>query len=219
MTRGEIETFTKFIMLPNSRQATNSVFTPTDITNAVQRAYEREWNEFCIIATRSQVVVSHQFTWPSGQISMPMPRLLQGRIIHSFFDITDNPQGIGLRTVFYIEDLTKLMRWPSTVGTPGTGPFRDTLLRAFFLPHAEALESADQTPVLIPPNHHQMLAWSAAVELVRIADGDGAVNGEWKDTLTALQTTYWQQCKVAVLADRARILPDDAVDFFYLGAV
>lgn len=219
MTRLELADFTKFILSPNSRQATNNLFVPADLINGLQRAYEREWNKFRGVATKSQVVMSHQFTWAAGEPSKAVPALLRDRIIHSIYDITDNPNGLGLRTVFYFEDLTKLMRWPSTTGTPGQGPFRDTLLRALFKPYVEKLEADDQTPVLIPPDHHQLLGWSAAVELVEIANGDAAVPTTWRDRLSDLQTDYWQECKVPVVADRARVLPDDAVDFFYLGAV
>lgn len=218
MTREEIEAFTKFVIDTNSRQ-TSGTFTPEDITAGVQRAYEREWNTSTIQLTRSQVVMSTTFTWPSGEIEMPMPALLRNRIIYSIYDITDNPNGIGLRTVFYIEDMFKTMRWPSTVGTPGTGPFRDTLLRAFFIPQVEKLESPASTPRLIPSGHHQLIGLSAAVEMVEFANGDKAVASTWRDRLTDLQTTYWSACKVPVMADRARIVPDDAVDFFYLGAV
>jgi hypothetical protein len=219
MIRSELEDFTRLILLPNSRNATNGPFAAADITNAVQRAYEREWNKSRIQLTRSQVVMSTQFTWPSGAISMNMPLLLRGRIIHSIYDITDNPHGIGMRTVFYIEDVSKKMRWPSTVGTPGTGPFRDTLLRAFFMPQVEVLDQATSEPGLIPVDYHQLLGWSAAIELSEITGGDKSVPATWRNRLEDLQTDYWQACKVPVVADRARILPDDAVDFFYLGAV
>lgn len=219
MTRKELEDFTRLILLPNSRQSTNGTFITSDLTAAVQRAYEREWIKFRAVATKSQCVMSTTFTWPAGEVAFQVPRILQNRRVHSLFDITDNPTGIGLRTVVYFEDLTKLMRWPSTVGTPGTGPFRDTLFRALFFPNVETLDSPDQSPELIPPDHHQLLGWSAAVELVEIANGDSSAPATWRDRLTDLQTDYWQECKVPVLADRARIMPDDAVDFFYLGAI
>jgi hypothetical protein len=218
MTRAEIVAFAKFIVDTNSRQSSGT-FTSADLVAGVQRAYEREWNNAVIQLTRSQVVMSTTFTWQSGAISRAMPYLLRDRIIHSMYDITDNPNGIGLRTVFHIEDMTKLMRWPSTVGTPGTGPFRNTLIRAFFIPQVEVLEEDESVPAYIPSNHHQLLGLSAAIEMVEFANGDKAVASTWRDRLTDLQTTYWQACKVPVLADRARILPDDAVDFFYLGAV
>lgn len=219
MNRDEIETFTREILLPNSKNSTNAPFSAARMTAAVQRAYEREWNKFRAVATKSQVVMSTQFTWPSGEISFPMPQLLRDRIVHSIYDITDNPNGIGLRTVFYVEDLTKLMRWPSTVGTPGTGPFRDTLLRAFFIPRCEKLTAPESVPQLIPHDHHQLLGWSAAVELSTLLNGGQHAPSDWAERLNDLQTDYWQECKVPVLADRARIMPDDAVDFFYLGAV
>ena len=217
--RSEIEALTRTILLPNTRNATNGPFDAADITAAVQRAYEREWNKARIQLTKAQVVMSTQFTWPSGAITTDMPALLRNRIIHSIYDITDNPQGIGLRTVFYIEDVTKRLRWPSTVGTPGTGPFRDTLLRAFFMPQVEQLSLPESTPQLIPTEYHQLLGWSAAIELSDMLDGGRTAQPAWKPRYEDLQTDYWQACKVPVLADRARILPDDAVDFFYLGAV
>jgi hypothetical protein len=93
------------------------------------------------------------------------------------------------------------------------------LLRAFFMPQVEVLDQATSEPGLIPVDYHQLLGWSAAIELSEITGGDKSVPATWRNRLEDLQTDYWQACKVPVVADRARILPDDAVDFFYLGAV
>jgi hypothetical protein len=109
--------------------------------------------------------------------------------VYSIQDITNEDPGPELQ--FDDRGLYGL-RWVdrSTLQWGVDGPSSARSLRVEFVPQAETMANDDEEPLLIPPAHHELLVYSAAVT-ARFGADEGAP-GDWKDHLRELRMDYWK---------------------------
>jgi hypothetical protein len=212
MTPDALVDLTGLILDYNPDQADGS-FTPAIMLAAVNRAYGREFRKFRQAASRAAAVTSSTTTWPAGQQTLDLTTVLNGAKLHSVYDVTWAQGAQGTKLVLWY-DSPLVARWPSQ-----GGPSQTLQLRLFSFAVPEVLTLGGAAPTLIPAEHHEVIAWSAACELKRIADPDIPMPQTWERTLEDFQYDFFKECSQPATGDRARILPDDAEDLFYVGGI
>tara|TARA_R100000700_G_scaffold40810_1_gene57824 strand:+ start:784 stop:1461 length:678 start_codon:yes stop_codon:yes gene_type:complete len=178
----------------NSSQ-TDQDFTTSQIKKSINRAYQRETTKARQEGSSSHFKARTDITWPSGSLTFSLPERLKGAQIIKITDITENQSGSG----FYIVVYDGGDPGPPDYGTPAwdnqtilgsvfwrdrntlqwgeDGPSEDKTLRVDFLSRAETLINDDDVPELVPIEHHELLFYSAAIDLRTRADEAAPV--EW----------------------------------------
>jgi len=168
----------------NSTQ-TDQDFTTAQIKNAINRAYAREYGKARQEGSRRHFHTTTELTWPSGSLTLALPDRLKGVQIIKIADVTDDQTGAGYYVVVYDggdpptgtpssdgQSLIGSMFWKdrSTLQWGASGPSEDKTLRFEHMPKAEKMINDDDEPELIPSEHHELLFFSAAIDLRTRAD-------------------------------------------------
>jgi hypothetical protein len=168
----------------NSSQ-TDQDFTTSQIKNAVNRAYAREYGKARQEGSRRHFQSTTELVWSSGDLTLPLPDRLKGTQIIRIADVTDDQTGTGYYVVVYdggdppegtpawdSQSLFGSVFWKDrhTLQWGVDGPSEDKTIRFEFMPKAEKMVNDDDEPELIPFSHHELVFYSAAIDLRTRAD-------------------------------------------------
>ena len=153
----------------NSSQ-TDQDFTTSQIKKSINRAYLRETNKARQEGLSSYFKAVTTFTWPSGSKTFALPGNIQKRFIINMDDITD--QDPGRMLTFSDNPLVGDLFWldRNTIQWGEDGPGADKSIRVEFFVYPETLLNDDDEPSIIGPEHHELLYYSAAIDLRTRAD-------------------------------------------------
>lgn len=204
MNRREIRDYAGFILGFNDAQ-TEGDFTAARLNNAINWAYEQRWNETKQQVARKSLVEYTDETWPSGDTSFELPAYLRGKALYKFVQVSSDVE-MELSVSFKTRNV---LQWDAS------GPTGDITLRCYYIASAEKLETDDQVPALIPPAHHQIISWDAAILLKTIADQE--VPSSWSEMQSNLSMSLVKDMDSRPLADYARISPLLSDDGWLIG--
>jgi len=206
MNLQEIDDMVSFILNANDTQTTTE-YNQTRRYQAINAAYAREWNEIQQHVARASKVRHMDFTWPSGQGTLPLPSELVGKTIFAFYNVT-NQSVQPPRLIVRMRDAVTL-EWGDA------GPGADVSMRAEYIAAPSLLQQPSDSPDLILPQYHELIAWSAAIWLAEILDREAAP-GLWRERREALLLQAIKGMSTTPLGDGTQIqrTTDDIGDYW-----
>jgi hypothetical protein len=134
-------------------------------------------------------------TWPVGVTTQPIPTAMRGKQILDLFDNTNMAPGVPGTIVqqwqraqgvagFYVVDMDTWGWAPA--------PTSDLSLAIYYMATPAELKHESDEPVLFPPNHHELIGWSAAVHLQSVAAPSEAVPRSWVDKQAEQRYSLWK---------------------------
>lgn len=185
----ELQTEVKDLLNFNSGQ-TDQDFTTTQVKNAINRAYDREIVRARQHAMKAYFQKTDTLSWPASQLTMPLPANLKYKDLIRITDTTNADPGYEL--VFDDTAQTADVFWKdsNTLQWGSAGPSQAKTLRFEYIASAVKMVADIDEPLLLPPEFHELLVWSAAIDLRRRADE--ASPGEWQAAYKELQTDLWK---------------------------
>lgn len=187
----------EFILSNNDAQD-DTEYTSTRLDKAINWAYENVWNEIRATIGRANQIASYDIEWPSGDVNFTLPEALQGKALYAFYDMTQGYPGYKMTLQF---ESRNVLRWLPT------GPGADTDIRVYYKADVEVLADDSDVPTLIPPAHHQLISYDAAIQLTQIADRE--VPRSWEAKHQKLMLLATKELATRPLSDRSAILPLD----------
>lgn len=165
MNRGQLRQELSFL-LNAEENAADQAFNTSRLNKALDQAYEREWERAKLHANLEHAKMYTSYDWPAAQFRLALPDALAHKTIIDIYDITNGEPG-SLLTVRadYIWADRGTLQWCST-----SGPSSALVIRLFYEAVAEPLLNDEAVPVLVPPQFHQLLVWSAGCMLRTGAD-------------------------------------------------
>jgi hypothetical protein len=166
MNRGTLRQELSFL-LNAEENAADQAFNTSRLNKAIDQAYEREWERAKLHANGEfSKMYQDGLTWPASQLRLVLPESLASKTIIDIYDITSGePGAVLISKSNYTWADRGTLQW---VGTTGPGSAKS--LRVYYEAVAEPLINDDAVPVLIPPQFHQLLVWSAGCQLRAGAD-------------------------------------------------
>lgn len=184
----------------NSTQ-TDQDFTTAQIKRAINRAYRREYNKARHEGSRRYFQAVTEFTWSADQVTLTLPSNIRRAQLISLEDITDNASGTRIvvydggdpptGTPAWVEqNFREDIRWKdrNTLQWGNNGPGSARTLRAAFFPEPESLSEDQDSPDLVGPAHHELIFYSAAIDLRTRADE--AAPNEWMREVMSLRVDF-----------------------------
>lgn len=182
-TRGEIRNNVKFSLNVNASQLDDSIL-DADWNRLIQQAYNKAWKELRTAVAREATVEQYDFTWASGALTMELPGPLKNATLHEIWEV--NTSGIPIREFpGYFESRNFLRIY-------GVYPYTATL-RAYYIPEVEQLDTDTSVPVLIPPQHHDLLEWETLLLVKQLQDKD--IPDSWQKRYDALKFSLFNEFK------------------------
>ena len=165
----ELQTEAKELLNFNTSQ-TDQDFTLKQVKSAINRAYRREYVRARQEGTRRFFIATTSVVWPASQATLGLPVNLQGAQIVRVCDVTSTTPGTELIFSDYgdVGDLYWLNRNTLQWGTGG--PSSEKTVQFEYFPGITKMVQDDDEPDLIPPEHHDIIFWSAAIDLRNRAD-------------------------------------------------
>jgi hypothetical protein len=165
----ELQNETKELLNFNASQ-TDQDFTLVQVKNAINRAYRREYVRARQEGTRRYFITTTNVIWPASSATFELPTRLQGAQIIRVSDITGSDPGTEITFSDYGSsgDVVWLNR--NTLQWGSTGPSADKTLRFEYFAKADKMVQDDEVPTLIPYEHHELIFYSAAIDLRNRAD-------------------------------------------------
>lgn len=192
-TRGEIRENCKFDMNVNSSQDDDSIL-DANWNRLIQQAYNKAWKELRTAVAREATVEQYDFTWESGALTMELPTVLKNATLYDLWEV--NTSGIPIREFpGYFESRNFLRIY-------GVYPYNATL-RAYYIPEVEQLEVDEQVPLLIPPQHHDLLEWETLILVKQLQDQE--IPDSWQTRYDALKFSLFNEFKSRPLNARPTI--------------
>lgn len=176
MNLSELDDLLAFILNGNDNQSATE-YGPARRLQALNAAYNREWNEIQLHVSRAAKLATFEFTWPASAQTCVVPAELQGKTVYAFYDVTVATTQPPRLIVSY-RDQNTLEWYPS-------GPSEAKTIRAVYIPTPNKLVNPIDEPSLILPQYHELLCWSAAMWLVEIMDREASPS-VWQDKYEAL---------------------------------
>ncbi len=178
------------LMLNFTPNAVDSDFTATQVKAALNRGYAREVRAAKLRGNLEYFKGQTALLWPANTMDMKLNSLMLRSEWLRLEDVTDSRRATLLEVgshsgeaLIYFLDRTTL-RWGSS------GPGNDRNLRLSYLAFAETLIEDEDEPMLVPPEYHELLAYSAAVELRAFADEE--IPSAWQKRYLQFQMEFWK---------------------------
>lgn len=163
--------------------------TVTQIDWLINQAYQREVELGQVNGTIRWFRQHTTGTWPAGQTTFVLPVDVTQNQIIALVDETNGLPGYSF-VVSEVQDLDGLFWLDYKTLQWGTvGPGADVLVGIEYIAGAETLVNATDVPKWIPPQHHQVILWSAAVLARELADE--AAPAAWYQNLKERRESYW----------------------------
>lgn len=198
MTRGELIDFAKWGLNVNDSQLPDDI-SPARWEQLCQMAYKNVWSKFRTQVSKASLLTYSDFTWTSGTSTFTLPTSpvdLTNAVIYAIM-------GLSSPTVspitYFSWPVQFLSRNVLTSPYNLTGPFR-----IFYIPEAETLANDGAIPQLVPPAHHELIAW----EMLRVVKMflDKEIPEQWNDRYVELEMNWFNEWKTRPLADRAGVI-------------
>ena len=153
----------------NSSQ-TDQDFTTSQIKKAINRAYAREYRKARQEGVRQWFAATVQLTWTSGSTTFTLPDSVKRNQIIHVIDVTNNDPGYTL--VFDDRGFLGDLHWKdrNTLQWGTDGPSEDKTLRIEYMAEPEEMSADADEPKLVSRDHHELIAYSAAIDLRTRAD-------------------------------------------------
>jgi hypothetical protein len=170
MNRGELRSLLQLILNFNPGQ-NDQDFTPAQLNDALSRSYKHETGRARQQGGRDYFLAATTFTWPASQAELTLPANVKRRSLLRFEDISSGTEP-GSLLLFSRDGSAGDLRWATrnSLRWGTSGPATEKTIRCIFFEEPLTLASDDDEPELIPDTWHELLAWSAAIELRRMAD-------------------------------------------------
>ena len=169
MDFSELQDETKELLNFNASQ-TDQDFTLAQVKNAINRAYRREYVRARQEGSRRYFISTTDVSWVAGSATLELPTRLQGAQVIRITDVTSNSPGSELVFSDFgnVGDLFWLNR--NTLQWGQSGPGSTKTLRFEYFPKITKMIEDDDEPDLVPSEHHDIIFWSAAIDLRNRAD-------------------------------------------------
>ena len=153
----------------NSLQADQD-FSAAQIKNAVNRAYAREYRKARQEGIRRYFSTTIDLTWKADDVTFLLPASIKNAQICKVTDVSHTDPGTAI--VFDERGFLGDVFWKNrvTLQWGQTGPNEDKTLRFEYMPEPEKMANDDDVPELIPSDHHEVIFYSAAIDLRTRAD-------------------------------------------------
>lgn len=162
MTFDEIIVHTRDILNFNPNQV-NADFTDAQIKRAINFCLSAEIDRMKHVAHPAYFLAYQDFTWAAGAETQALPLALVDLDHIAFYDITSDSTGPGVKLGLMWED-RETLRWGSSA------PSNDRTIRCVYYARPQKLVGGSDVPTLLPPEYHEILGWSAAIYMRRMAD-------------------------------------------------
>lgn len=160
------------------------------IDNELNLAYRREVNE-AKLRKEMSFLRKHSFTWTASATTLAIPAGLKNHRVLELRDSTDSTPGTVItlgddETGFYVYD----------VDTWGWNPAPSSArtLVASYIANPTWMEAEADEPLLIPIPHRELLVWSAAINMHKVAPiTDSATYQQWVADQDKLQFAWHKE--------------------------
>lgn len=178
MNVAELVDLLKFYYAFNDNQS-DQLFDDSRWIGVLNLAYKREWIDATQNISKKHFLEYQDITWTADSATLELPVELRNKTLFSFRDVTDSDLGVLFRPGW---------RDKRTLSWGTDGPSEDKTLRVFYIAAPEVLVEDGPGPALIPEDFHEILVWSAAIQLRALADDSapGLFQGylaEWRERL------------------------------------
>lgn len=145
-------------------------FSTAQIKKAINRAYAREYRKARQEGLRSWFIGYTEVSWPSSSATLSLGKNIRRTQITKIMDITKDDPGHIL--VFDAGGLIGDVFWKdrNTLQWGEEGPGEDKTLRIEYFPEPEEMSADEDEAELLGPAHHELVFYSAAVDLKTRAD-------------------------------------------------
>ena len=185
----ELQDETSELLNFNTGQADQD-FTAAQLKNAVNRAYKREYVRARQEGVRRFFVSSTEVVWPAGSATLELPSRLSGAQLLRVTDVTNG--SLGAELIFSDNGSTGDLHWESRnkLQMGKSGPSSDKTLRFEYFPGVSKLIADDDEPSMIPEEHHELVFYSAAIDLRNRADE--IAPQAWVFERESLRQDFWK---------------------------
>lgn len=199
----------------NSSQADQD-FTTAQIKKAINRAYAREYRKGRQEGLKQWFMGITQVTWGSSDTTLTLPGNIRRSQITQMMDITASDPGRIM--VFASRGSLGGVFWKdrNTLQWGESGPGEDKTIRIEYMPEPEEMSSDADEPELVGPAHHELIFYSAAIDLRTRADE--AAPQMWLYELESLRTDFYKDVSRGRPHSNINTISNtysDAVDFIY----
>ena len=199
----------------NSSQ-TDQDFTTAQIKGSINRAYARELRKARQEGSKRYFITTKTIAWPSGQVTLELPQSVRQRQIVQMTDITNSDPGYLI--VFDDNGFLGDVHWKdrNTLQWGKDGPNEAKTIRVQYMPVAESMVADDDEPEFMAPDHHELIYYSAAIDLRQRADE--MAPGAWVVERETLRMDFYKDCsRGRPYSDIQTIGPGytDTADFIY----
>lgn len=198
MNREQIIDFAKWGLNVNASQFDDSI-TPDRWNQLCQMSYKNCWSKFRTQVAKASILTYTDIAWPSGATTFTLPATpidLTNAVIYAIMgydsSTTTSP------TCFYPLPVQFLSR--NVLSAPVA---LTTTMRIFYIPDVEYLQTG-QSPLLIPPQHHELIAW----DMLRIVKmfADKEIPQQWDNRTQELELNWVKEWSTRPLAVRAGVI-------------
>jgi len=178
------------LMLNFTPNQTDADFTTVQVKAALNRAYDREVRAGKLRGHNAYFKSQTTLTWPASTQDMTLNALMKRSQWVRLEDITNSAQASLIEVGSAANEALVYLLDRSTLRWGSEGPFSERTLRLTYLASAEELIEDEDEPQLIPPEYHELLAYSAAIELRAFADEE--IPSAWQKRYLQFQMEFWK---------------------------
>lgn len=178
-----------FILDNNDSQADSS-FSAARVKDAVNWAYRDEVRHVYLEGNERWFFTTQDFSWPLNQVTFKIPDDIEKKNIIWIQDVTSRDPGEYV--IFGPENHTSRLHWKDSRHLQwGTnGPAEAKTLRFGFYPNPLDLSDDGDEPILLPELYHELIAWSAAIFLLDVADRQAPLS--WLSRQRDMRIDLWK---------------------------
>ena len=165
-------------------------FTSDGLRKALNRANAREVRRAKLESDKNWFKVVEEVTWEADAVTYKLPTTLRSRDIIKVADVTASNPGYDI--IFDESGYAGDVFWKDykTLQWGRTGPGEDKTLQFTYYASAVPMFLESDEPDLIPPEHREILLWSAGIDLRRRADEKAP--REWQEALDECRLDLWK---------------------------
>lgn len=200
MTLTELIDFAKFGLNVNDSQLNDDISAERWVT-LIQMAYKNLWTRVRNQVGRANLVKSYDDSWAGGAATYTLPQQYQNAVIYDivYTDGFGNPLS-RIQGNFETRNVFRLTAWGGVSPSPFT-------FRVYYIPEVEVL-TVSASPALLPPAHHEAIAWEALITVKMFTDKK--VPDNWAEHRDGIEMMCIKELSVRPLTFRANIVSLDA---------
>lgn len=206
MTRDALVARVKLLLQANSAQL-NTDLSAANYVGFVQSAYAQLWTRISYEANSNGNSSYVDVSWPQGTPTRTLTQLgLVGVQLLGFYTVySDDTTGPRIPSIrFLSQDTLVWDAYPQPV----------TTVRVYYRPAAEELATGSSVPQLIGPEHHEAIAYEAAIQIKEALDHD--IPQRWAQRLENLEYYAFKSISNKIFRNGSQIVPADLEAMYYL---